>query len=321
MGFWLLGMSSRCGDMTSKLCYGQLLKAITWQQVTHGAAVLGVAAAAFGYYFHSDTPSQRDVAGVQMTKEELQAILKRVFGSGRFWLAAAATSCATVVKRTLESLVSVYFADSAPDLVSSGQAAQLSTVWSAGLAVLVIVGGWLFDRLATRGRKYQIMLVLILMLLTIVGCGVMAMLSSFEAQSWGAVWLRAAVLFVAALGVGLPYYVPTGMFSIAFGRENSGVVSAYLDTVAFALSGIFMAALQPILDSSDAGWATVWWLLALVSVLMLVLYFFFLRMLLFSMLGEEGDRTPHVELEEVGESEIELATPSESSKLADRAVA
>ena len=41
-----------------------------------------------------------------------------------------------------------------------------------------------------------------------------------------------------ALGIGLPYYVPTGMFSVSFGGKNSGVVSAYLDTVSFAFSAV-----------------------------------------------------------------------------------
>ena len=61
---------------------------------------------------------------------------------------------------------------------------------------------------------------------SMLGCVVMALLSRSTASTGPAIALRATVVFVTALGVGLPYYVPAGMFAVQFGGKNSGVVSA-----------------------------------------------------------------------------------------------
>ena len=61
---------------------------------------------------------------------------------------------------------------------------------------------------------------------SMLGCVVMALLSRSTASTGAAIALRATVVFVTALGVGLPYYVPVGMFAVQFGGKNSGVVRA-----------------------------------------------------------------------------------------------
>lgn len=119
-----------------------------------------------------------------------------------------------------------------------------------------------------------------LMASSVLGCMLMALLSRTTAVTWAAIALRAGVVFVTALGVGLPYYVPAGMFAVQFGGKNSGVVSAYLDTVSFAVSGGFMASLGPVLDEPH-GWSIVWAILAGIALLMLLLQLLFLRGLIF----------------------------------------
>ena len=62
-GFWLLGLSSRTGDVLSKLCYGSLLAVMSWQQLTWCAAGVALGAALLGGLGHRDSPSARDAPG------------------------------------------------------------------------------------------------------------------------------------------------------------------------------------------------------------------------------------------------------------------
>ena len=239
-----------------------------------------------------------------MSCAELGSILRRMLRSGDFWLAALSMSLTCTLKRTLEILLALYFRDaSAPGVVTNGEAAQLAVVWSAGLATSVLAGGWLFNRLEARGK---IVLVGGLMGVTILGCACMAALSATLASTPGEVATRAAVAFATALGVGLPYYVPTGIFSVRFGEGNSGVVSAYLDVVAFAFSGGFIGlVVRRVLGDgggASGGWANVWWLLTGLSVAMLLLQLAFLRMLFFRLLPPAAPPPPPCQAEIAMES-------------------
>ena len=278
-GFWLLGMSSRAGDVLAKLSYGGLLSWLSWKQVTYLAAGLGLMAACLGLGIHRDTPRQLDAPGVLMTTKELCAVLRRMLGSSGFWLATSALSATCVIKRSLELLVALYFFDTS-DIVSAGTAAQLAFVWSLGLAISLLVGGPLFNGSTDHGKR---VLMAALNAVTVAGCLAMAMLTGAFADAKTAsvllVACRASVVFVTALGVGLPYYVPTGIFSVRFGGASSGVVSAYMDVVAFLVSAAAMAAIGQLLDSSPAGWVRVWLVLSVAALAMLALNFWLLRML------------------------------------------
>ena len=48
------------------------------------------------------------------------------------------------------------------------------------------------------------------------------------------------LVFIVAVGVGLPYYVPSGEFAVRFGGDQAGVVSAYLDGASALATGIFL---------------------------------------------------------------------------------
>ena len=72
-----MGISSRVGDMSSKLGYGWLLHVLTWQQVTRVAAAVGVVAAGLGYALHRDNPGAADSPGIALTMPELRLILQR----------------------------------------------------------------------------------------------------------------------------------------------------------------------------------------------------------------------------------------------------
>ena len=264
--------------MLSKLGYGSLLAVARWWQLTWGAAALALSAVLLGGWAHADTPAARDAPGVRLSLAELRSALRHMLCARRFWLGAAATSCATCIKRSLETLSPLFFFDASP-LVDEGRAAQLAVAWSLGLALSVLVGGALFNRL--RSPRGKMLLMGGLMAGSALGCAAMSLLSRAPAESWRAVALRATVVFLTALGVGLPYYVPSGMFAVQFGGRHSGVVSAYLDSVSFAISGIFMEVVMGrALDDHQRGWSVVWGILSGVAVAMTALELAFLHGLL-----------------------------------------
>ena len=92
------GISSRTGDVLSKLGYGSLLAVMSWQQLTWCAAGLALGAALLGGLYHRDSPSARDAPGARLSPAELRAVLRHVLGSRQFWLGAAAVRRATCIK-------------------------------------------------------------------------------------------------------------------------------------------------------------------------------------------------------------------------------
>ena len=156
--------------------------------MTYAAGAIGAFAAALAATFHADSPTARNVLGVSMSTRELRAILKRLLGSRYFWLAGGTLTTSCVVKRTLELLLPLYFFDTSAS-VSQGQAAQLATVWSAGLAASVLGGGWLFNRL---GNRRKMALLATIMSLTVAGCVTLAGLSTTIADTRAEVAVRAS---------------------------------------------------------------------------------------------------------------------------------
>ena len=276
-GFWLLGVASRGGDMLGKLCFGALLTWATREQTATAAATVGLAGAFLGGWYHVDAPGRRDVGGAAAAPSELRDVLRRILTAKPFWRAAAALSSTCVLKRTLETLAPVFFFASS-SVVSQGEAAQLASAWPAGILASMLVGGVFFNRASARGK---VALILAMMGVTFGGCVALAAVSATIADTRAEVWLRVLLTFSTAFGIGLPYYVPIGMFAVRFGGSSSGVVSAYLDVVAFVVSAVFLALLRPVLDEAGAaGWFAMWRALAAVSLAMVACNFVFLRDLL-----------------------------------------
>jgi hypothetical protein len=153
-GFRLLGGASRCADVLSKLAFGTLVSTMPWQRVTWLAAGIGWAAALLGGSCHRDSREERRVVQPEpLRPAQVYQILRRFFGEPLFWLCACQYLLVTVVKRTNELLIALYWADVGG--VSDGQAGRLAAVWSAGVAVSVLAGGWVFGRLGVSGRSRE----------------------------------------------------------------------------------------------------------------------------------------------------------------------
>jgi len=67
---------------------------------------------------------------------------------------------------------------------------------------------------------------------------------------------KMVLIFITAVGIGLPYYVPVGVYAVRFGKDRAGVVSAYLDALSAAATAVFLWFLSGTVDHSS--WSQAW---------------------------------------------------------------
>lgn len=278
-GFWLLGLASRMGDVTSKLGYGAALAALggaaAYRSVVFGGAALGVGAALLGLACHREPAKAPEAAAAGGGGASLWSGALR---SADFRLGAAALGSVCAVKRTGELLLGVYFAATAAEgLCDAACGMKLAATWSAGVACSVLLGGRAFNAAVCVRTKLR--LAAALNATSALAALALALLSRQRAATAGQLDLRAALVFVAAAGIGLSYYIPAGLFAVAFGGARAGTVSAHLDALSFGLSSAVLVALRFVLDSPSAlgGWAGVWLVLAALQAAATVLVHRFLR--------------------------------------------
>ena len=167
-GFWLLGVASRSGDVLSKVTYGMLVQPagpLPWRRVTFVGFGFACGAAIVALLWHRDTPSERFVRQREpLTPAKTARIVRRFFGMRMFWIASAAVATTTMVKRTNELLIPMYFQRIGMEsgLVDDARAGQLGAAWSAGVAASVFVGGHFFAKAgAVPGRQSKLMAALL----------------------------------------------------------------------------------------------------------------------------------------------------------------
>ena len=181
-----------------------------------------------------------------------------------------------IVKQTGERSLALYLHD---DLqLSTSAAASLASVWPIGFVVSVVCFGALFDK-ARCLRPAQSASLCILADVSVVLVGnsavgkvrlvfgmtgastaAMLLIGAWRREegaeaSTGEIVGKTALLFVTAVGIGLPYYVPIGVYSVRFGKERAGVVSAYIDALSAVATAAFLWALS---GTVDAGWSRAW---------------------------------------------------------------
>ena len=300
--FWVLSLASRGSDMGSKLLYGALLNVgVPWRWLLRLASC-GAIIGAFLSRWHRDTHQQEGAADVMNSDANAQKQLRTfvyISNQRKFWIAGITMLLLTCVKKSGQ-LTSVYFRDvTNQTILSDGGAAGMGVVFQMGLMSSVLVFGKLYEKLVHD--RHRIMLCISLVGMSSL-CGLLLALDGGEVSSSVSllVW-RAALVFFVAVGVGLTYYVPMGVFSVQFGKENTALVSAYLDLLGYLMSATFLSmVLRPAINSGG-GWSTAWYCLAFVSLIGSVAALIFLRMLLFDVVdvwpfgsrrhGGEGDET------------------------------
>ena len=285
--FWVLSLSSRGSDMGSKLLYGGLINAgVGWRWTLRLASVFALLGA-LASRWHGDT---REASDVRTPGADVKRQLSRFrlhSGNKSFWLAGSCMLLLTCVKKSGQ-LTSVYFRDvTNTTVLSDGGAASMGVVFQSGLVVSVLVGGKVYEHVLRNvdgGRTKVIALCAGLVLMSGV-CSVLLALSSVSASApdpeMGTLVWRGFLVFLVAAGVGLTYYVPMGVFSVEYGKEDTALVSAYLDLLGYLMSAFFMAiVLRPSIDG-DGGWGAAWACIACVTFAAAFATVVFLRMLLF----------------------------------------
>ena len=277
-GFWLLGVASRSGDVLSKLGWGALVGSLRWQVVCFVAVGVSCAAATLALVRHRDSSTVRFARpGQQLTPAATVRIVGNFLSLRMFWVAAAALSCTTMVKRTNELMMPIYFRDIGFEagIVDDARASRLSAAWSAGVAVSVFVGGHFFAKAAAvPGRQSKFMAALLAVSTT--SFALLALLP-VSVSTEGGLWLRVCLVFTGGTGIGAAYYIPAGMFSTKYGGDNAGVLSSYLDATSFLSSGLFIQLLGMVAER--ASWSSALWLLALAGAGSWVLTPYFIRQL------------------------------------------
>lgn len=277
-GFWLLGVASRSGDVLSKLGWGELVGRMSWQLVCFAAVGLAVGAAALALVWHRDSSAFRFARPEQQLTPAATVVIVREFLSLRmFWVAAAAYSCTTMVKRTNELLLPTYFRDIGLEagIVDDARASKLSAAWSAGVAASVFVGGHFFAKAAAvPGRQSKLMAALLAV--STISFVILALLPG-SVSTEGGLWVRVCLIFTGGTGIGAAYYIPAGMFSTKYGGDNAGVLSCYLDATSFLASALFIKLLGTVVD--HGSWSSALWVLALAGASSWVLTPYFIRQL------------------------------------------
>jgi hypothetical protein len=327
-GFWLLGVASRSGDVLSKLVWGALVGSLSWKLACFVAVGVSGMAAALALIRHRDATTHRFARPEQQLTPAATVLIVRDFLSLRmFWVAAAAYSCTTMVKRTNELLLPSYFRDIGFEagIVDDARASRLSAAWSAGVAASVFVGGHFFAKAATvPGRQSKLMARLLAV--STISFALLALLPG-SVDTEGALWLRVCLVFTGGAGIGAAYYIPAGMFSTKYGGENAGVLSCYLDAMSFLASAIFIQLLGVLVDAgvdkTRGSWSSALWLLALAGAGSWVLTPYFVKLLTIDTLDGTDSAAPatatvlgpKASYEQVAESDSdsEAAAPGEET--------
>ena len=256
--FWILGMASRGGNLGAGILYGVFVyKGMSWRWVLRLAAILCVAGGILSR-LHRDSPAAANAPGATPDLRSLRKTGRRIVTHPHFWVAASSCITATIAKRMGQE-VPVFLYSNAPSVLDKGTAASVAVVFQLGLLVSV-AGGGAFYRWLRREHRTRF-----LVSLNCVSCAAAAVLSvasSFSCTSISCVVLKCFLLFCIAGGIGCSYYIPTGMFAVRFGgQESTGTVSAFMDMVSWSISAVFLVMLSWVIEGPLA-WPGVWGLVA-----------------------------------------------------------
>ena len=275
--FWILSLSSRGSDMMAKLFYGSLLGInVSWRWLLR----VGSAGALIGAFFsrlHTDSKTMADLIDTNANPIHQFQRFVSIAKQKKFWIASVTMLLLTCVKASGQ-LTSVYFRDVTDTaILNDGGAAMMGVVFQIGLMMSVLLFGQLYQWFTNDA--YRVILCSSLVVLASVAGFVLSVISNTVSDSVSLLVCRSLAVFLVALGIGTTYYIPIGVFSVEFGREDTAIVSAFLDLLGYLMSAVFMATvLNPAIKH---GWSMAWFWIAVVSVAATGMTVVFLRMLLY----------------------------------------
>jgi hypothetical protein len=277
---WKLGIASRSGAILAQLVFGLSERHYGWRAAQLSSGMLAALGALLMRQSNmrycrrsgelistSGGPASRDAeeaspsadsprpSGGTLCSSSVVPTLRLMASDPQFWLAALGNTLLGAVKLTSQIVLSIYLRDQAtPGLVSNGFAIQLAASFSIGVALSVLLGGYMFARASARGK---VSLVNLLNAISATAFAVAALDGQNMSAHLAHIWARAALFCVGGWGIGLSFYLPPGLFAIHFGGTNASVVSAYLDGLGY-LGAAAASLLTQAIASSSAGWAGVW---------------------------------------------------------------
>lgn len=194
------------------------------------------------------------------TPTTMWRMLSYMSASREFWFAVSGNTFLSAVKLAGQGLTAFYLRDSAEQgLVQDSTSILLAASFSAGVGFGVLAFGHLFTR---AGKANKVRIVNWLNALSILALTIISIDARSTATTFHHVVIRALMIFISALGIGLCFYIPPGLFAIRFGGENAGVVSAFLDGLGYlgtaGISTLIRSIQAANQESPGQGWSMVW---------------------------------------------------------------
>lgn len=201
---------------------------------------------------HETTSRQEDTA-------EGSGSLAGLVREPAFWLITCATGALTTIGKT-KSLTPFYLTDHVE--MSAGYSAMVSSLFSVGAALSALAGGFLWARATPRQRVVGVgmaLSILVAAMLTLTG-------SAAGPVTPDVAIAGSACVLVAGLTYGAPYYVPSNVFAIRYGKSKSGGLTAVLDIAGYGSE----LALLGIVSRVMPDWSAVWGIMSGVAVAALI---------------------------------------------------
>jgi len=265
----VLSTSSRVGYISADILYGALIElGFNWGQLFLATSGFLFLAICLVFAFLPCEPPQNVAAAEANTREEESKHLIHLQNQptappqGRgghatanegYWLAMVKRGVFWGILITVGALTSVAKVKSLAPLflnkyvgLSVGYSTMTTSLFSVGGAVSALVGGYVWPALSPTSRT------------KLVGGLTAILVASFASLAFmvqtgiRSGFLSVALLLVVGLSFGLPYYVPSNVFAVTFGKHKSGGVTAVLDVFGYGCEILLLMLTSYILQHSSA---------------------------------------------------------------------
>ena len=285
----VLSTSTRVGYISADILYGALIElGFNWGQLFLATSGFLFLAICLVFAFLPCEPPQNVAAAEANTREEEskqlihlqnqpQAPQGRGGANEGYWLAMVKRRIFWGILITVGALTSMGKIKSLAPLflnkyvgLSAGYSRMATSLFSVGAVVSALVGGYVWPKLSPTSRTKLVGG------LTAILAASFASLAFMVQTGTRSGFLSVALLLVVGLSFGLPYCVPSNVFAVAFGKHNSGGVTAVLDVFGYGCEILLLILTSYILQHSSAkdcdpgsdcanGFAQYWMLYSVVS--------------------------------------------------------
>ena len=248
----IIATSSRVGTIAAGLLFGYLLTLIEWRSVFLVSAILTAGVVILLFFTlkqhpeDAGLPTLLDHTKDHTAKEDSEtqvshahdfdhlALWQACFAfikSGRFWFIGLSIVFLTVVMDFL-NFIPIYLAEELN--LSASTASMAGTCFPMGMFAALLLTSFFYDRLSKRqliialgGQLvFSCLAVLLLWKLDFVTASLQAPVA-------------VVTIFLLGLAISPAYYVPTSVFSVAFGGKHAGFLVAVIDIFGYGAALIF----------------------------------------------------------------------------------